>query len=95
MIDYYPNQLIIYPFPPFPLGSTLAISISVGISLTYVIGALFHWVIVAWIFIGIATLMCVGLYFIPESPYWLVQQDYMDEARDTIKVYYLGLIFIL
>ena len=92
MIDYYPNQLIIYPFP---LGSTLAISISVGISLTYVIGALFHWVIVAWIFIGIATLMCVGLYFIPESPYWLVQQDYMDEARDTIKVYHLGLIFIL
>ena len=67
-------------------GSSLAIAISVGITLIYVLGALLHWIIVAWIFIGFIVIQCIGLHFVPESPQWLMSQGYEEEAQQCLKI---------
>ena len=59
------------------LGSSLAISIGMGITLVYVLGAVFHWIIVSWIFIGLIVIQCIGLHFVPQSPQWLMTQGYV------------------
>ena len=59
------------------LGSSLAMSIGIGITLVYVLGAVFHWIIVAWIFIGLIVIQCIGLHFVPQSPQWLMGQGYL------------------
>ncbi len=67
------------------LGTILAVFISIGITLVYSFGAIFHWQIVSWIFIGLAFAMIVGLAYIPESPHWLVQKGYRDEAVQALQ----------
>ena len=69
------------------LGSTFSISTSIGITLTYILGTIVTVNTVAWIFIGIAIIMCLGLYFIPESPHWLVQMGFSEEASKSLKVW--------
>ena len=68
------------------LGSLFAISLSVGMTLTYILGTLFHWITVASIFILMAVLECICLYFIPESPHWLATHGFIDEAVESIKI---------
>ena len=63
----------------------MAIAISVGITLIYVFGALLHWIIVAWIFIGFIVIQCIGLHFVPESPQWLMSQGFEEEAKQSLK----------
>ena len=74
------------------LGSSLAIAISVGITLIYALGALLHWIIVAWIFIGFIVIQCIGLHFVPESPHWLMSQGFEEEAQQGPFIYYVSII---
>ena len=67
------------------LGSVLAISISIGISLMYLFGYFFSWIVVSWIFIGIVAIQCIGLCFVPESPLWLMSQNCVEEATKSLK----------
>jgi MFS family permease len=67
------------------LGSTLGVSISIGITMVYSLGALFHWKVVAWIFIGLAITMCICLVYLPESPAWLVQKGLDEDATSSLQ----------
>ena len=68
-------------------GSTLALSINIGITLVYALGALTNsWVAVAWIFAGLVILQCLGLIFIPKSPQWLICNGRTDEAKQSLKM---------
>ena len=67
------------------LGSVLAISISIGICLMYLFGYFFPWIVVSWIFVGMVVTQCIGLYFVPESPSWLMGQNNVDEATKSLK----------
>ena len=68
-------------------GSTLAVSINIGITLVYALGALTNsWIAVAWIFVGLVILQCFGLIFIPKSPQWLICKGRTDEAKQSLKM---------
>ena len=66
-------------------GSILALSISIGITLVYLLGALTNsWITVAWIFIALVIIQCFCLLFVPKSPQWLVSQDRQEEAYEAL-----------
>ena len=68
-------------------GSTLAVSINIGITLVYALGALTNsWIAVAWIFTGLVILQCLGLIFIPKSPQWLICKGRTEEAKQSLKM---------
>ena len=68
-------------------GSTLAVSINIGITLVYALGALTNsWIAVAWIFAGLVILQCLGLIFIPKSPQWLICKGRTEEAKQSLKM---------
>ena len=67
-------------------GSTLAVSISVGITLVYILGAFLNsWTTVAWVFVGLVVLQFLGLILIPKSPQWLISIGQVDEAEKSLK----------
>ena len=67
-------------------GPTLA---SLGMVLTYVGGALFHWRTVAWIAI-IFTVLPITLVsiYVPESPVYLVSKGRIEDAARSLKFLY-------
>ena len=66
-------------------GSMLALSISIGITLVYLLGALTNsWITVAWIFIALVIIQCFCLLFVPKSPQWLVSQDREEDAYEAL-----------
>ena len=67
-------------------GSTLAVSVNVGIALVYALEALLQsWVSVAGVFLGLVILQCFGLLFIPKSPQWLICQGREVEAEQSLR----------
>nr|XP_016460701.1 PREDICTED: sugar transporter ERD6-like 4 [Nicotiana tabacum] len=55
------------------LSSTNQLSIVIGLSAVYVIGAFVGWRILALLGVVPCGLLFLGLFFIPESPRWLVE----------------------
>ena len=70
------------------LGSILALSASIGITLVYILGAILpSWFEVAWVFVALVIIQCICLIFIPKSPQWLISQGDQDEAEKSLKAY--------
>ena len=67
------------------MGSVTATSLSLGIVVTYVIGAFVDWHILAWILSSFPLLLLVGMIFLPETPIWLLTHGRQDEARQSLQ----------
>lgn len=66
------------------LGSMYAISISIGITLCYVLGGMFHWQDVCWVFASLTAAMLAAVMWLPESPSWLVMKGRLDKAEKAL-----------
>ena len=93
-IGSYTAPLYIAEVSPFELRGALVslnqLAITLGILSSYIINYLFtningSW---RWMFgIGLipAILLTLGMFFLPESPRWLVKQNMLDKARRTLQ----------
>jgi len=61
--------------------------LSIGMLLSYLLGYLVHWRIMCWILCSQSILMMVAMYFVKESPYWLVNNDMQAEAQASLQWY--------
>lgn len=55
-----------------------------GILLTYSLGAVMHWRNVAWISIAIPCVTLTAIFFVPESPIWLVRKGRTEQAQRSL-----------
>lgn len=93
-IGSYTAPLYIAEVSPYELRGGLVslnqLAITIGILCSYLINYAFtsfegSW---RWMFgIGVvpAVLLCIGMFFLPESPRWLVKQNLTDKAIATLK----------
>ena len=67
-------------------GTIFAISISFGITITYICGYMMNnYASVAWLFAAITLLLMISVYFLPESPIWLKQAGQHEKASIAAK----------
>ena len=67
-------------------GTIFAISISFGITITYICGYLMNnYEAVCWMFAAITSLLMVSVYCLPESPVWLNQSGQFEKASTAAK----------
>ena len=68
-------------------GTIFAISISFGITMTYICGHLMdNYESICWIFVAITFLLMISVYFLPESPVWLKQAGQLEKASTSAKI---------
>ena len=67
-------------------GTFFAVSISFGITLTYLCGYLMSsYESVCWTFASITFLLMLSVFFLPESPVWLKHSGHVHEALMSSK----------
>ena len=66
-------------------GASGALSVSVGITLVYCLGALFNWKIVCVICALFPLVTFIAMIFLPETPPWLVVNGKKDEAERVLR----------
>ncbi len=69
------------------LGAFTAIFLSLGILITYVIGAFVPWNVLAWILSAFPALLFGSMFFLPETPTWLLSKNREAEARNALQYY--------
>merc|ERR1712071_186224 len=67
------------------LGSFTAIFLALGILLAYIIGAFVQWDELAWILSVFPILLFGCMWFMPETPSWLLSNNREDEARASLQ----------
>ncbi|XP_062179436.1 sugar transporter ERD6-like 6 [Phragmites australis] len=67
------------------LGSVNQLSITLGILVAYLLGMFVPWRLLAVIALP-CTVLIPGLFFIPESPRWLVNMNLMDNCETSLQV---------
>lgn len=55
------------------LGTCFQLFLTIGILLVFVVGSLTSWVILSWVCGAVPVLFVVGMFFVPESPTWLLK----------------------
>ncbi|KAF5306603.1 hypothetical protein FQR65_LT18527 [Abscondita terminalis] len=64
--------------------SSIGLYLSVGLFIIYFQGRFFHWRSIAWIIISYTIVASGLLYFIPESPSWLVSKNRIKQATASL-----------
>jgi len=67
------------------LGSLTATSLSLGILVTYIVGAFVEWYVLAWILGSMPLILLIGMIFMPETPAWLLAHNLEDEAKKSLQ----------
>ncbi|KAF7269617.1 hypothetical protein GWI33_017343 [Rhynchophorus ferrugineus] len=65
------------------LASTSTVSIIAGILIEFMLGTFLHWRNVALISCSVPVLACLLLFCVPESPYWLISKNRLEDARKS------------
>lgn len=60
------------------------VSYSMGILIVYALGTTFHWREVAWCGNILPAIAALAIFFIPESPAWLIRNKKHSKARDAL-----------
>lgn len=55
------------------LGTCFQLFLTIGILLVFLVGAITNWIILSWVCLVIPILFMIGLFFIPDSPVWLLK----------------------
>lgn len=55
------------------LGTCFQLFLTIGILFVFVIGAYTSWITLSWLCLSLPILNLVGLFFVPESPIWLLK----------------------
>ena len=66
-------------------GASGALSVSVGITLVYCLGAVLHWRFVCLVGGLFPIITFIAMMFLPETPPWLVINDKKDEAEKVLR----------
>lgn len=66
------------------LAATSSMTIILGVFIQFLMGTFFYWRTVALINISIPILAIALLFFVPESPYWLITKNRLMEARESL-----------
>lgn len=56
------------------LGTCFQLFLTMGILLVYAVGAVTNWIVLSWVCLVVPVVMFIGLFFVPESPVWLLKQ---------------------
>lgn len=67
------------------LGTCFQLFLTIGILFVFCIGAVVTWIQLSWLCLIIPILNLVGLFFIPESPVWLMKNHDQNGAATAIK----------
>lgn len=57
----------------------------VGVTIEYIIGAVFTWQMIALLSSLIPALALIGSFFIPESPQWLISVGHEERSRASLR----------
>ena len=61
--------------------------LSLGMLFDWLLGYFFSWRTIAYVASIPCVLLTIALYFLPESPYWLIEKDRKSEAETSLKFY--------
>ncbi|XP_058460214.1 facilitated trehalose transporter Tret1-like isoform X2 [Malaya genurostris] len=67
------------------IGSLPALSMSLGILVTYVLGKYLEWRILAWVCCGVASFLLLAVISFPQSPVWLKTKKRYEKAHHSAK----------
>lgn len=66
------------------LAATGTTCVITGIFVQFILGKFFTWRLVALISCSLPILTIIALFFVPESPYWLLTKGRVDEAKKSL-----------
>ncbi|KAF5288904.1 hypothetical protein FQA39_LY03783 [Lamprigera yunnana] len=66
------------------LSATTSIAGALGILIQFILGSLFNWRIVALACSSVPLICFILLWFIPESPYWLISKNRIEHAKESL-----------
>ena len=66
-------------------GASGALSVSVGITLVYCLGAVLHWRLVCLVCGLLPVIVFIAMFFLPETPPWLVVNGKKEEAEKVLR----------
>ncbi|XP_037026137.1 facilitated trehalose transporter Tret1 isoform X2 [Bradysia coprophila] len=67
------------------LGTCFQLFLTIGILLVFVAGTLISWVSLSWVCGVVPVVFVVGMFFVPESPTWLLKQERHTDATLALK----------
>ena len=81
------NAEIAHPDLRGSIGTMLGNMFALGSMYTFITGYFIHsWRNVAWLQLLPCSLMGITVYFVPDSPYWLVEKGRLAEAKQSLVV---------
>ncbi|KAK4878045.1 hypothetical protein RN001_010551 [Aquatica leii] len=68
--------------------SLIQVFMSIGTLLVYVKGLVMHWKTIAWVINAYIIIPIIIIFFLPESPDWLVSKKRIDQAKKSLTWFY-------